>query len=173
MFPRQFKATADQRMALWGALLGVLVLLYAATEIIGSSHVSRFSSRIVAHAATLERLAAAEPVLARLIGATRSGATVADQADLSELTQSIASIPDQEPALREAIGRVLESLSAAGSSRSADAATAALIEAESRRQHLRRAVTEALVGVSGRLSYQLDNARQNKLLLSPGAGAPA
>src|SRR6185436_7933096 len=34
MFPRSFSARVAQRMAIWGAMVGFLLFLYAATEII-------------------------------------------------------------------------------------------------------------------------------------------
>lgn len=165
MFPRQFKATADQRMALWGALLGVLVLLYAATEIIGSHRVSGFVGSIAGQAAALERIAAAEPVIGRSLAAARAG-TRSDPADLASAVQTLSGLALPEPGLRETAGLMLASLSAAENGASREIALQALVEAEQRRLALRAAVTEALAGVTGRLSYQLANARQNKILLS-------
>lgn len=166
MFPRHFKATADQRMALWGALLGVLVLLYAATEIIGSHRVSAFVGAMSGHAAALERIAAAEPAFDRLIAAAQAGAAFPNSTDLSDAAQTLSGLDLQEAGLREAAGLLRASLAAAGRSSSAESAAQALVDAERRRLQLRSAVTEALAGVSGRLTYQLANGRQNKILLS-------
>ena len=61
MFPKSFKATVDQRLALWGGLLGILACLFAATEFIGASRLSEFSRDLAAYTAASEELAATAP----------------------------------------------------------------------------------------------------------------
>lgn len=153
-------------MALWSALIGVLVMLYAATEIIGSHRVSGFVDAISSHASVLERLAAAEPAFDRLIAAAQSGTFPPSSADLAAATQPLSGIALQDGQAREVSALLFGTLAAAGASVSSAAATEALLEAERRRLQLRSIVTEALNGVTGRLAYQLANARQNKILLS-------
>ncbi len=54
MFPQSFNARVAERMAIWGAMIGFLVLLYAATEVIQSWQSSQISAlRAQATAAAL------------------------------------------------------------------------------------------------------------------------
>jgi methyl-accepting chemotaxis protein len=73
MFPQSFNARVAERMAMWGAMLGFLVLLYATTEIIQSWQVARVSD---------DRQSATAAALAHVTG---EAAPVADPAKRTEL----------------------------------------------------------------------------------------
>jgi hypothetical protein len=46
MFPRSFNARVAQRMAIWGAMVGFLLFLYAATEIIQAWKMAAISTEM-------------------------------------------------------------------------------------------------------------------------------
>ena len=60
MFPQSFTARVAQRMAIWGAMLGFLLFLFATTEIIQQSQTAQISAELKqATAATLAHVGAA------------------------------------------------------------------------------------------------------------------
>jgi methyl-accepting chemotaxis protein len=54
MFPRSFRAQVGQRMAIWAAMLGFLVSLYAGVEIVQTMRMSDFSASIAGSSASLK-----------------------------------------------------------------------------------------------------------------------
>ena len=84
MFPRTFKATVGQRLALWGVLLGALSCLYVATELVGSRKLHGFTQALAAQSDLAQRLEATTMVFERISIAIFSG-TRAEPADLEVL----------------------------------------------------------------------------------------
>jgi methyl-accepting chemotaxis protein len=169
MFPKSFKATVDQRLALWGGLLGILACLFAATEFIGASRLSEFSRDLAAHTAASEELAATAPAYQRLVGAllTDQG-PVADRADIESVSRATAGIAlrlqgEVRDRAQESVTLLDEVARHAGSDRLA--ARQALRQTSVKRNALRGALNDRIAGVSGRLAYHVDNARQNEILL--------
>ncbi|HEY5794610.1 MAG TPA: methyl-accepting chemotaxis protein [Bosea sp. (in: a-proteobacteria)] len=169
MFPKSFKATVDQRLVLWGLLLGLLAVLFAATEIIGSSRLDFFSRQIAQHAAASGEIARMDGAHRRLFAATpaQGGKDVAD--DIRELLsvteRLVASLEGESRGKAESAARALRGLlrvqAAGGAGLSEPLADVTLA-----REALHQAIADELSGLSGRLAYHLDNARQNAILLS-------
>jgi methyl-accepting chemotaxis protein len=169
MFPKSFKATVDQRLVLWGLLLGLLVALFAATEIIGSSRMDFFSKQIARHAAASSEIARADGAHRRLSTAlpAQGGKDVA--ADIRELLsvteRLVASLEGEARGTAESAAQALRALlrvQAAGGA----GVPKALADATLAREALHQAIVDSLSDLSGRLAYHLDNARQNAILLS-------
>src|SRR5262245_23404564 len=70
MFPQSFNARVGERMAIWGAVLGFLFLLYVATEIIQTRHLSQMAS---------ERQAVTATAMAHVIAESAAFASEADR----------------------------------------------------------------------------------------------
>lgn len=169
MFPKSFKATVDQRLVLWGLLLGLLAALFAVTEIIGSIRLDSFSRQIAQHAAASGEIARSDAVHRRLSDAAsaQGGKDVAaDIRELLSVTERLAASLEGEARAKAASAadglRVLARAGAAGGAGFA----VALADATLAREALHQAVQDSLSGISGRLAYHLDNARQNAILLA-------
>jgi methyl-accepting chemotaxis protein len=74
MFPRAFKAQVAQRLAIWAGMLGLLIALYAAVEVIHAARTSEISRDIQRAGAALESFAHSEAAVTRL--AVRDGRTI-------------------------------------------------------------------------------------------------
>jgi methyl-accepting chemotaxis protein len=170
MFPRSFKATADQRLTLWGALLGVLACLYAATEIISASRLSDYSRELQSYIAAARDIPDSQPAFAKVAAALAAeGGEQPALADFEAIRLPVAAIAAR---LHDDIhARAQEAAELLGqaqmlSATDKPAARMAFILAGSALGKLRFALSEGEASVSGRLAYHLDNARQNKLLLA-------
>jgi methyl-accepting chemotaxis protein len=85
MFPQSFNARVGERMAIWGAMLGFLVLLYAATEVIQSWQAAQIAS---------DRQRATAAAMAHVSAGT---ATSADEAKRGkELVGAIAALDERQ-----------------------------------------------------------------------------
>lgn len=170
MFPRSFKATVDQRLMLWGGLVGVLACLLATTEFIGSNRLAGFSHDLRQHIAAADAVAATTPAYQNLVNALLPEAGRAPEpADIAFVLagmRQIAASPDADIRLRaQEASAFLEAVSRHAVS-DRPAAKAALLQSTLKRSELRAAVNAGVAAVTGRLSYHIDNARQNKILLS-------
>jgi methyl-accepting chemotaxis protein len=170
MFPKSFRATVDQRLKLWGGLMGLLACLFGATEFIGSSRLEEFSHDLRLHIAAVDAIGGTTQAYQELIEALGAddGRKVnpADIASIVLVLQQIAASPDADVRQRaEEAWMLLEVVGRhAGSDRVA--ARTALRLSTLKRNELRTAINAAVAGVTGRLAYQVDNARQNKILIS-------
>ncbi len=170
MFPRRFKATVDQRLALWGALLGILACLYAVTEVVGAGRLSEFSRALVSHTVALDEMATTTPAYQRLVnGLLSERGAIPDKADFDTVGRTVAEIAirthgDIHARAQEALELLSEVSRLAASDRAA--AAEVLRRSTIKRSELRIALNEGVSSVSGRLAYHLDNSRQNKILLS-------
>ena len=170
MFPKRFKATVDQRLALWGAMLGLLACLFAATEFIGAARLSAFSSDLARHTAAAEAMATTSQAYQRIINSLLPAAGAlpdsADLASVERVTSSVALAGEGDVRLRaqEAVALLRELGQIMAQDR--DAARGALRRSTAKRNDLRMAINDGVSSVSGRLAYHVDNARQNKILLS-------
>jgi methyl-accepting chemotaxis protein len=62
MFPRSFNARLPERMAIWAAMLGFLILLYAATEVLQAAKMSSIAGEMQAAIAALKTQSSPEAV---------------------------------------------------------------------------------------------------------------
>src|SRR5688500_17359566 len=89
MFPKTFNARVAERMALWGLMLGLLLVLYAATAGIHSRQTAQLSAdeqRATAAALAHVKTPAAEPVKHAEKGSDLVGAIEAIHAKEAELS---------------------------------------------------------------------------------------
>ena len=165
MFPKSFKATVDQRLVVWGLLLGLLAVLFAASEIVGARRIDGFSRQIASDIAASAEMARTNAVHRRLTDNAASSGTAA-AADLHELlsvTQRLAASLEGD-ARDKAVSAAdaLQALSLAGGA----GVREALARVATTREALHEAIAASLSSLSARLAYHLDNARQNAILLS-------
>src|SRR5690606_5656981 len=100
MFPRFFEAQVAQRLAVWGAMLGFLVALYAGVELIHASRMSEVEREIARLSETMAAHASADAAFARLAvlvpGKTDPNVVAADAAlVLDSIRREAALINDQ------------------------------------------------------------------------------
>ncbi|MDP3318431.1 MAG: hypothetical protein Q8S58_04805, partial [Bosea sp. (in: a-proteobacteria)] len=168
MFPKSFKATVDQRLALWGLLLGFLASLFAASEIIGSLRLDGFSQEIARHADAAGQVARSEALYRRALiaAAAGSGTDSVDPQELLAVSRQLASSLHGEAGRRaEEATEALAGLLRLQASRD-DNLQPALDRVAAAREALSQAIADSLAATSGRLAYHLGNARQNAILLS-------
>jgi methyl-accepting chemotaxis protein len=166
MFPRTFKATVGQRLALWGVLLGALSCLYVAAELVGSRKLHRFTQALAAQSDLAQRLEATTMVFERISVAIFSGMR-AEPSDLEVLAIGAEDIASR-------LGGKLEvdALTIAGRAlamrEAPDIATARaeLRVIADKRSALRRGLGEEIGRLSASLSHHVESAHQNKVLLS-------
>ena len=166
MFPRTFKATVGQRLALWGALLGALSCLYVATELVGSRKLHGFTQALEAQSDLAQRLEATTMVFERISIATFSGVR-AEPSDLEVLgiaAEDIATRLDGK--LKADTQAIAERANAMRQAVDIPTARAELRVIADRRSALRRGLGEEIGRLSANLSQHVENAHQNKVLLS-------
>lgn len=166
MFPRTFKATVGQRLALWGVLLGALSCLYVATELIGSRKLEAFTRSLEAQSDLASRLEATTMLFERISIATFSGAR-AEPSDLDVLAIAAEDIATRLDGKLQADTQVI--LARAMAMREASdipTARAELRVIADKRSALRRGLGEEIGRLSADLSQHVESAHQNKVLLS-------
>jgi methyl-accepting chemotaxis protein len=170
MFPQSFNARVAQRMAIWCAMLGFLVFLYAATAVIQTSRMIEISDdREQATAALLAHVrgGAAFVRIASIAPAARTQAALAG--DFDEILAAIDTV-----ASRIGVGEVrtqaretraaFEALRAAlANPQGWDQALAA---ATDKRLHLGKAITDRLDAINERQAGILASNRQNEILIA-------
>ncbi|AMJ60359.1 methyl-accepting chemotaxis protein [Bosea sp. PAMC 26642] len=167
MFPKSFKATVDQRLVLWGCLLGLLAVLFAATEIIGARRIDGFSRQIASNVAASAEMVRTNAVHRRLSENAffSSDGRAADLRELLSVTQRLTA--SLEGDARDKAVSATDALRALSRAAAGEAGfREALGHATKTREALHEAITESLSSLSGRLAYHLDNARQNAILLA-------
>ncbi len=157
-------------MVLWGLMLGFIGVLYGATELISARRLADFVEdlRIATLAAT--ELAASDVAFARLIESGRAGGISAlARADLDVVEQSLLKVA-AEIATGDVGALAADAadtfLRFAAAPRDEVEVRTALAEAARKRIELSAALIGTIEDTRGRLSYHLDNARQNKVLLA-------
>jgi len=170
MFPRRFKATVDQRLMLWGSLMGLLVCLFAVTEFIGASRLSEFSRGLSRHMVAAAAMAATDQTYQRIVNSLLSdGGGLPEPADLASVEavmSDVATVEEGDVRLRaQEVSALLQKVSQLMPG-DRDAARDALQRSAVKRNELRVAVNEGVASISERLSYHVESARQNKILLS-------
>ncbi len=166
MFPRTFKATVGQRLALWGALLGLLSCLYVATEIVGWAKLAQFSRELQAHTEIAARLEATALAFERVSIAVISDSRP-EKADLEVLALSAGDIGARaHDGIHAAAQEILARIDALRAAADTAGARAELRVIADKRTALRRELNDAVGRISARLAAHVENARQNKLLLT-------
>ncbi|WP_332684041.1 methyl-accepting chemotaxis protein [Bosea sp. (in: a-proteobacteria)] len=167
MFPKKFKATVGQRLALWGALLGALSCLYLSTEIVNALRLAQFSRELRTQAETSARLEATAPAFERLTVSILANANAPpDRLDIEVLAKAIAEIAavaqgDVQANARQMLG-LLDAMRLSGDHQTLRRDLRGIADA---RNGLRQELNAATGQVSARLAYHVENARQNQLLL--------
>ena len=166
MFPRTFKATVGQRLALWGVLLGALSCLYVATELIGSRKLEAFTRSLTAQSDLASRLEATTMLFERISVAIFSGVRP-ESSDLEVLAIAAEDIATRLDGKLQADTQVI-AVRARAMREAADIATARaeLRVIADRRSALRRGLGEEIGRLSADLSQHVESAHQNKVLLS-------
>jgi methyl-accepting chemotaxis protein len=166
MFPRTFKATVGQRLALWGALLGGLSCLYVTTELIGSRKLDAFTRSLEAQSDLASRLEATTMLFERISIAIFSG-NRAEPSDLEVLAIAAEDIATRLDGKRQADTQAIAARARA-MRESADIPTARaeLRVIADKRSALRRGLGEEIGRLSADLSQHVESAHQNKVLLS-------
>ncbi len=166
MFPKTFKATVGQRLALWGVLLGALSCLYVATELIGSRKLEAFTRSLTAQSDLASRLEATTMLFERISVAIFSGVRP-ESSDLEVLAIAAEDIATRLDGKLQADTQVI-AVRARAMREAADIATARaeLRVIADRRSALRRGLGEEIGRLSADLSQHVESAHQNKVLLS-------
>jgi hypothetical protein len=166
MFPRTFKATVGQRLALWGVLLGALSCLYVATELVGSRKLHGFTQALAAQSDLAQRLEATTMLFERISIAIFSGA----RAEISDLEVLAIGAEDIAGRLDGKLKSDAQTIAAAASAmrQAADIPTARaeLRVIADKRSALRRGLGEEIGRLSANLSQHVESAHRNKVLLS-------
>ncbi|MGX1785162.1 methyl-accepting chemotaxis protein [Bosea sp. NPDC055332] len=166
MFPRTFKATVGQRLALWGVLLGALSCLYVATELVGSRKLHGFTQALEAQSDLARRLEATTMVFERISIATFSGVP-AEPSDLEVLAIGAEDIGARlEGRLRADAQTIAAAAIAMRQAADIPTARAELRVIADKRSALRRGLGEEIGRLSASLSQHVESAHQNKVLLS-------
>jgi methyl-accepting chemotaxis protein len=169
MFPRFFEAQVAQRLAVWGAMLGILVSLYAAVELIHTSRMSDVGREIGRVAAFMKAHAGAGAAFSRIAAQVLRG----DQQELKAENEKLRELAARETELsgdadaRKKAGELALLLDRIGDFRlSADIRIAAL----GALGELRATQGDAIAGSLERLyAHQLSllaSDRKNKLLIA-------
>ncbi len=166
MFPRTFKATVGQRLALWGVLLGALSCLYVATELVGSRKLHSFTQALEAQSDLARRLEATTMVFERISIAIFSGVKP-EPSDLEVLAIAAEDIATRlEGRLRADTQTIAASAIAMQQAADIPTARAELRVIADKRSALRQGLGEEVGRLSARLSQHVESAHQNKILLS-------
>lgn len=170
MFPRSFKATVDQRLALWGGLLGIIACLFVLAELIGSARLSAFSNELVTYTAGADELSGTDAAYTRLVSGLLSDKSPApSREDIATISAVMTRIGERWPGdvgapareSVEALGEIAQKLSTDPNN-----TRDGLRRAAAKRNELRVAFNRAVAGVSERLAYHVESSRQNRILLS-------
>jgi len=166
MFPKTFKATVGQRLALWGALIGALSCLYLATEVVGSRKLHGFTAALEAQSDLARRLEATTMVFERISVAFFSGGR-AEPADLDVLAIATDDIASRFRGRLRADARTI-SASARAMAQASDVAAgrAELRVIADKRSVLRRGLADEIARLSASFSHHVESAHRNKLLLA-------
>src|SRR5262245_46799986 len=123
MFPKSFNARVAERMAIWGAMLGFLAFLYAATEVIQAWKLAKLSDDAQRASAALSANANAEAALARISSVGSGGPDQSRARDLDTFNASLTAITEAMPSpeiqslAAEIRGRLAELRGASGGGR--------------------------------------------------------
>ena len=174
MFPRSFNARVAERMALWGAMVGFLLFLYAATEIIQAWKMAAIAADMKAAIATAAKLPESGPVSAEAakaaVGAIeavygRETYLLANNRQNKLLIALLAVFVIGQILIREYRWLVLPMVKMAGALR-ADGASGAAIGAEAMRRDEIGTLAQALTSHFGLVRRQQDAAADEKAKLS-------
>ncbi len=172
MFPKFFTARLSQRLALWGAVMGLLLTLTIASDWLNSTRLQAFSAQIARIASNMSAFAGTEEAYQRLFAqAPQQGSTAVARMSGAEAKSAAGSVSDglDEIARTPATGQIGDLARQAAITFSGAVETpnpAAIIAATHARVALGIAVADESKRLAGDFSYYLGNAAQNKVLLS-------
>ena len=169
MFPSSFKATADQRLLLWGGLIGLILGLFAIAEVVSERRFTSFSqdlSYTVAAGGEIYRGSVPYQRYARQI-LSQDGSI--DHIAGSELRAKIQSVMSwREGTLSVKAQAFIDKLDEVERLLPTDrgAARASLMQATDLRSDMILTLNDAATEISTNLAYHLAVARQNQMLLA-------
>lgn len=171
MFPRKFRGTLGQRLALWAAVFCFLGSLYAIVELVNARKISGFAAGFALHGPVIEASVAfisiAEPI--RMAAAAGRSAPPLDPDKVALVKRGITALANDAPRadVREAgvaFGRLFDDFVAAYSSRRADA-PALIEELYAKRSDIAQHVGAGASELSDRLARHLEAYQHIKILL--------
>lgn len=172
MFPKTFKATIGQRLALWGAVLGFIALLYGAMDFINSRRLADFAAVLQAQGSATVGLNAVDAAFERLTPAVARGSAfpslrdtdvAAIQTALKELSQGV---------LGEEVRRLSMELSndferfVRGADSGDPSVRYLFTTAAAKRAELSAALGQAVSAASQQFAAHVVNTRRNSTLIS-------
>ncbi|WP_186416803.1 methyl-accepting chemotaxis protein [Bosea sp. CS1GBMeth4] len=166
MFPRTFKATVGQRLALWGVLLGALSCLYVAIELVGWRKLHGFTQALAVQSDLASRLEATSLAFERVSDAIFSGGR-AEPSDLEVIAIAAEDIATQlDERLQADALAIAARATAIRLTPDTATARAELRVIFDKRSALRRGLGREIDRLSARLAQHVESAHRNRLLLS-------
>jgi methyl-accepting chemotaxis protein len=170
MFPSSFNARVAERMAIWCAMVGFLLFLYAATEFIQAIRMSEISDDRQRATAAMASYVGADATLGRIAGAAGSAGQAVLAADVDAMLASLAlseahGIDDAVRNLARETRSRFDEFKRATAATQAQAPEVALAAAIEKRAELGRAIVGALEAINDRQGDLFASQRQNKLLI--------
>lgn len=169
MFPRRFKATADQRLFIWGSLIGLLLGLLAAAELVSERRLAAFSSDLSGAIASLGEMYRGSVPYQRYARQILSQDGQIDQLAGMELRERMMrAVVQRETALGEKAEAFIEKLAEVERLVATDRAAArtTLMQVTDLRSDIILTLNAIVSEISDSLAHHLVVARQNKLLLA-------
>lgn len=172
MFPRTFKATIGQRLALWGVVLGFIALLYGAMDFINSRRLNDFAAILQAQGSATVGLNAIDAAFERMTPAIARGSTFPSlrEGDVAVIKDGLRHL--SQGALGEEVRRL--SLELANDFerfiRGADSGDPAVRQlfttAAAKRAELSTELGRAVSAASQQFAAHVDNTRRNSTLIA-------
>ena len=170
MFPRFFEGQVAQRLAVWGAMLGILVSLYVSVELIHASRMTEIGRDIEQAGVYVKSQVAADSAFARIAMAVQGDAgQPVVETEIAKLrgllSTELALIGSDEAksqlkAAEQALDRINDFR------QSTNVRISALVELRELRVVLNDAVAQSLVELHSRHVGLLASDRKNKLLIA-------
>jgi methyl-accepting chemotaxis protein len=173
MFPQSFRARVGQRMAIWGAMLGFLLALYATTEFIHAQQMADIADARQRATIAVSAFVETGGAVGRIVGAARaSGTRDAIVADINEMEAALKPMSDHglndrlTLLARETWARLDELKASIMGNAKGPQLDQALAAAIAKRAELGKATGEVLQAINERQNAIFESHSQNKLLIT-------
>jgi len=170
MFPRFFEGQVAQRLAVWGAMLGILVSLYVSVELIHASRMTEIGRDIEQAGVYVKSQVAADSAFARIAmavqGDTGQPVVETEIAKLRDLLSAELALigSDEAKSQLKAAEQALDRIN--DFRQNTNARISALVELRELRVVLNEAVAQSLAELHSRHVGLLASDRKNKLLIA-------